>query len=478
MRFSQFFKLKRNQPFLDFVDIRLDTDVRVFADPSALRTSTSFFGHECASLVQDYFELLLKRIKDGRDEEAKWMVSSLNERNEFHLGFSKARSRGRAFGRESAEWVYDALVESRASKSGLLKDLEDTALMIEGIAEDMISDAVCNIIRGPLIRYTQDMCNYYGVPLTPDVASGPVWSPVDEKWEHSLVSLPVAGDYGHIILVPKAFVRHRLTYQSGQYYRHYLMPVMQAEAIAGRSPLIELLKDGRERVTKKNLYKKYGSGKLAIVDQTIPRPQVLEKYKEVKEKSPRPPLPHKELAEIEGTKPPDWDQLLADLKALKPGKNDATKYEDLIERILSALFYPSLVHPKKQHRIHNGQKRIDLTYMNDAREGFFQWLAANHPSSLVMVECKNYSEDVGNNELDQLAGRFSPGRGKFGILVCRTVEDREELTARCRNTAGDQRGFIIALDDEDLESLVNETRAGNSPDRFKLLRDRFRELIS
>jgi hypothetical protein len=477
MRFSQHFKLKRTQPYLDFVDIRLDTDVRVFVDPSALRASQSLFGHECSSLIQDYFDLLLKRIKDGRHDDAKRMVSSLNERNEFHLGYSRHRSRGHAFGVETAELVWKALTESKASRSGLLKDLEDTALLIEGIGEDMISDAVCNIIRGPLIRYTQDMCEYYGVPLTPDVDSGPVWNPLNERWEQSLVSLPVAGDHGHVVLVPKTFVRHRLTYDGGEYYRYHLMPAMQADEITRRTALVHLLKDGRKRVYKKDLYKKYGAGKLAAVEQTIPRPKVLENYKAQKEKTPRPPLPHEKLAEIEGTKAPDWDQLLADLKALRPGQDDAAKYEEVIERILSALFYPSLAHPKKQHRIHDGQKRIDLTYMNDAHEGFFHWLASHYPSSLVMVECKNYRDDVGNTELDQLSGRFSPGRGQFGILVCRTIEDRDELTKRCLNTARDQRGYIIGLTDDDLETLINETRAG-APGRFQLLRDRFRDLIS
>lgn len=164
MRVSEYFGLGKTQAYLDFVDVPIDTDIEVFVDPTALRALTSNWGTECASLVQYYFEAVLNRMRAGKDREAQLLLSSLNERNEFHLGFSAGKSRGHGFGSKSAESVWGALSKSKASKSGLLKDLEDTCLLIEGIGRDMISDAVCNIIRGPLIKYTQDVSSFYGIP--------------------------------------------------------------------------------------------------------------------------------------------------------------------------------------------------------------------------------------------------------------------------------------------------------------------------
>jgi hypothetical protein len=418
MRVSEYFKLGKPQPFLDFVDIRLDTDIEVFVDPTALKSLKSIWGHECSSLVQNYFDVVLSRIKDGHHLEAQKLVSCLNERNEFHLGYSAGRSRGHAFGSKSAESVWSALSKSQASVSGLLKDLEDTCLLIDGIGRDMISDAVCNILRGPLIKYTQDVAQYYGIPLTPDIASGPIWNPEAEVWESALVPLPVTSQ-GKVILVPKVLVRHRLSYQYHEYYADYLLPEMQQEEIQAKSSLVELLKDGTPRVTKKALRAKYGSNKLAVVQQTLKRPHVLSQYKEDKEKQPPPPLEHEQLAEIEGSNLPDWDKLLNDLRALPTGQNHASEYEELIERILTAVFYPSLCKPQKQHKIHDGRKRIDITYTNEARSGFFHWLSLHYPSALIFVECKNYGKEIGNPELDQLSGRFSPSRGQVGILICR-----------------------------------------------------------
>lgn len=476
MRVSEYFGLGKTQAYLDFVDVPIDTDIEVFVDPTALRTLTSNWGTECASLVQYYFEAVLNRMTAGMDREAQLLLSSLNERNEFHLGFSAGKSRGHGFGSKSAESVWGALSKSKASKSGLLKDLEDTCLLIEGIGRDMISDAVCNIIRGPLIKYTQDVSSYYGLPLTPNVVSGPIWNPHTETWENKYVSLPMTNE-GKIILVPKIFVRHRLSYEYQEYYQHYLLPEMQHDELQRNTGLVQLLKDGRKRVTKKSLKERYGDNKLAVVEQTLRFPHVLDEYREAKERNVPPPLDNEQFAEIETIEPPDWDELIARLQAIPTGNAAAPQYEQLIEEIFSAIFYPSLCNPRKQHEIHDGRKRIDITYTNEARSGFFAWLSQHYSSAFLFVECKNYGKEIGNPEVDQLSGRFSPSRGQVGLLVCRSVEDAERLALRCRDTAKDSRGFIIAMTDDDVISLMESAKAGITSHAFPLLSRKFQALV-
>lgn len=478
MRVSEYFNLGKTQPYLDFVDVRLDTDIAVFIDPTALMSLKSTWGHECASLVKIYFEVVLDRIKTEQHGDARKLVSSLNERNEFHLGYSTGRSRGHAFGAKSATSVWNALSKSQASTSGLLRDLEDTCLLIEGIGPDMISDAVCNILRGPLIRYTQDMCQYYDIPLTSGIDSGPIWNPVFETWQSDFVSLPMTKE-GKVILVPKVLVRQNLSYRFDKYYRHYLLPQMQYEELHSSSALVEFLKDGTPRVTKTALIKKYGSDKLAVVKETLKRPHVLEMYKQDRAQKPSIPLEHDQLSEIAGSEPPDWEQLIQELKTLPTGKDDATAYEVIIEKILSAMFYPSLCKPLKQHNIHEGRKRIDITYTNEARSGFFHWLALHYPSAFVFVECKNYGKEIGNPELDQLSGRFSPSRGQVGILVCRSVADTDRVTRGCIDTAKDHRGFILVLTDSDIEALVSEVKnPANHTHAYSLLKAKFMKLVT
>ncbi len=405
------------------------------------------------------------------------LLSSLNERNDFHLGYSSGRSRGHAFGAGSAGSVWNSLLTSKAAKSGVLSDLEDTSLLIEGVGADMISDAVCNIIRGPLIQYTQDMCRYYGIPMVSGVASGPCWDAHSKNWVATHVELPLPkGEV--LLLVPKSIVRLAGAYDPGKYYRHYLLPELQKQHLASGSSLVEVLKSKKRRVTKKALTNYYGAGKDAIASLTESNPDVLEKYKIDKEQDPTPPISNSYLASLENSTNPSLSDLLEKVLEVPAGKPGATQYERAMEGLLSALFYPSLIHPVSQSGINNRRKIIDIRYSNAAKEGFFAWLSKHYPSPYVFVECKNYTEDVKNPELDQLSGRFSPSRGQFGILICRSVSDRSKINLMCRDTAKDGRGYMIVLDDADLKALVAAGPAMHHDATRTILNDRFDALVN
>jgi hypothetical protein len=72
----------------------------------------------------------------------------------------------------------------------------------------------------------------------------------------------------------------------------------------------------------------------------------------------------------------------------------------------------------------------------------------------VNIECKNYAEDPANPELDQLLGRFSRKRGRFGILVCRKINDADRLLKRLQDVVNNTEGVIIVLDDSDISKLL------------------------
>jgi hypothetical protein len=481
MLISKYFKLGRNQATLDFLDVHVDRDIPVFVDPAALRALRTDWGHHCVSLLQSYFDTVLSAIRDENHDRAKQLLACLSERNEFHIGYSKGKSRGHALGPVSAQKIWKSLIKSKAVTTGILRDLEDTILFVDGLGPDMLSDAVCNIIRGPLIQYTQQSCLYYGIPLTKGVDSGPVWNPQKEEWQHSLIELPLTNK-GTLILIPKVVARIKQTYGAQEYYRHFLMPVLQQHHKDINSSLVHVLKGkknkGQRLVFKKDLYEKYGADKLASARLTIDHPGALTNYRETKSNVPSHPIDHIAFAELENVPPPNFSALLNDVISIKPGRDQATAYEGAIEKLISALLYPSLAFPVKQQKIHNGRKRIDITYVNDAKEGFFNWLSRNYSASHIYIECKNYGKEVGNPEIDQLSSRFSPSRGQVGLLVVRSVEDKKLLLQRCKDTAVDMRGFILVLDDEDLQELIRHRGSLIFGDGDNLLFKQFRALIN
>ncbi len=472
MRVTAHFGLAKTQPEVDFVDVDLATDVRIFVDPRALRRFNTPWGQECVALIQDFFRRVLRSIHEGDDETAVGLLRMLREPNETHLGFSTGQARGRGLGSQSARDVGNALKDSEAAKSGLLQDLEDTVLMVPGVASDIVSDIATNVIRQPLIRYTQEASEWYGIPVTSGVASGPMWDPQAEEWFEDYVDLPIV-DNRRLLLVPKSIVRRRMDFDVGEYYRHFILPALQARELEATTELVRLV--GKvPHVTKSDLIKKYGQGKQVAIDFTLETPELLETYRASKAGRITPPLNHEGVAAYVGVDTPDWDTLLQAVTSLPPGPECSDRYHRSVEALLTAVFYPALSFPRIEERLHSGRKRIDISYANIAEQGFFRWLGNNYPSQHVFIECKNYSADPANPEVDQLAGRFSPNRGQFGILAVRTVENRELLQSRLRDTASDDRGFIIFLDDDDLRQLVE---ARKRDETFGFLKEKFDHLI-
>lgn len=480
MRVSEYYDLKRRQPELSFVDVDILGDVKLYISPRAVRGLTDDWGAQCTSLIQSFFSHVLNLIINGHHSAAIDLLSLLREPNETHLGESKGESRGRGLGSEKAADVWRTFSESKAVTTGLLVDLEDTVLMIDGISKDIISDVVTNLIRGPLIEFTQQACRQYGIPLTQDVASGPIWDAAQKGFTDRFVELPTPEDE-KLLLVPKSIVRLDMDYDVDKYYRHYILEFLREEEIRSGSALVQLIKTGprkgQPKVLKKDLEEKYGSGKSVVIEKSLQYPHLLEKYRE-DNKQPSRPLSHAQIAEAEDGDGPNWDVLLDSLRSVPVGRNGAEAYEKAAESIFSALFYPVLTNPVFQNEIHGGRKRIDITYTNMAYEGFFHWLSRHTPSPYIHFECKNYTSDPRNPELDQIAGRFSPNRGQFGIIACRSFVDKVLFARRCKDTARDRRGFIVALDDQDIIELVKQRRTKLDFFDLPMFRQRYAELVN
>lgn len=476
MRVSEHYRLALHQSELDFVDVDVHGDAALFVDPRALLLLSTPWGQECVSLIQDFFGAVLDAIHAGDKTRGRRLLGQLHEPNETRLGLSQGRAQGHALGDELSGRVFEALASSEAVQSRLLSDLEETILLIEGIGADLISDIATNVIRQPLIDYTQDAAADVGISLRAGVASGPMWDPGSRSWTAEYVDLPVA-DNRPLLLVPKIIVRRRMDYDPDEYFQHYILEQMQADEIEAGTSMVNLLKDGTPRVTKKALVDKYGKGKRLASRVTHEHPQVLERYRRDKRRQVQRPLKHLDFADVTGAEMPDWEKLLDDVVSVPTGNAGADDYHRAVQALLTALFYPDLTMPRREVEIHDGRKRIDITYANAATEGFFSWLAQHYPSAYAIIECKNYSGDPANPELDQLSGRFSPNRGRLGLLLCRSFTDKPLFVQRCRDTANDDRGFIIALDDDDLRQLVEWRKGNNHEATTTYLMDRFDELV-
>lgn len=479
MRFSSNFGLGKKQNELDFVDIPLDNDIQLFIDPYALSTRNDEFSIECTNIIVNFFQSVIDDIKNSNFTSAKQNLNSLNEPNETHLGMSIGIPVGRGVSGKQSIDVFDRLQTSKAAVTGFLKDLSDCELVIPNISKDKISDIVTNIIKSKLLDYTEQQCITYNIQTT-NVNSGRYWNPVSAVWESRYANLPIYKNK-RILLVPKAIVRYTLEYNHQKYYNGFVLEYLQEEHLDTNTSLVRLLKNGNRVVYKKDLKSdpRFKLTKEFLYEFSKDHPEVLDKYTTSLPQD-LPSLSDKEIEERQQNPDSfDIDNLKNKLGNIPTGNDSAGDYHTAIIGILEVIFYPNLYSPTKEERIHNGRKRIDITYLNAAKKGFFEYLVNNNIlCPLILCECKNYSEDPQNPELDQLSGRFSPRRGRFGFLVCRNVSDKKLMSQRCKDTADDDRGYVVVIDDNDILQLLDFRKQGNDKAIDDFLTAKFKELIS
>lgn len=242
MRFSEHFKLGKEQAELDFVDVDPGKDLELYVDPYAIEIRNDDWSAECGDHIRSFFQAVLDALRTGQVRKAEHLVSHLSEPNETCLGVSSGKPRGRGVGSFQGEQILEALRKSVAFKSGLLSDLAEAELFIEGIGRDKISDLTTNIIRGPLLRYTKEQCDLHGV-RTKRVATAAAWQPSRSQWESGYASLPVVNGKP-ILLVPKFSVRQRLSLESQEFYNHHMVEFLRSEYQDSASGLVHVLNLG------------------------------------------------------------------------------------------------------------------------------------------------------------------------------------------------------------------------------------------
>lgn len=485
MLLSQALGLNLSQPMLDFVDIDLDLDFPLFIDPVGFIEPKEPFAQECQDDLRDFFEAILQAIMAGDRQKGSELLAALQEPNETHLGISAGEPRGRGIGARQAEQLLEALANSPAARTGLLGDLTDCALFIENIGADKVSDITTNIIRRSLIEYTQQQFEFYRIPIQTNLPTGRLWVRGEGRWETDRFDRIPLVNGKRVLLVPKRYVRWRGGMQqlATQYYTHFVTNFVRDEQLRTNGNLVRVIRSKRgetRKVFKQDIKREMPPTKHNLASFSVDNPDVYRRFKEVIKRKGSIGL--RTLVELDGNQFNEAEfnrEVINLLRAIPTGRPNATNYHHLISGIITYVFFPHLITPTLELEINQGRKRIDIAFANASQQGFFSdqrpdpFLLARE----IMVECKNYAEDLANNEIDQMIGRFDPRRGRFGIIACRSVVDQDRLVERCRDAFRAQQGAILVFTDEDFEVLLNAHDIAREPTLQNMCRTKFRELL-
>lgn len=467
--FSSYYGLDEPQFKLPFVDFNLNSDVPLYIDPYAITKDQTDLAERCHNSIISYFQTLLDAIRGGGKTQIKRLVSGhLSEPNEIHLGVGKKARGGRGIGPIQEKQVIETLASSTAAKLGVIQTIQELELHIEGVGPDKVSDLVANIILAELATYTEEVCQEYGIPTNHIAVSG-FWNSAKREWDGGYFNLPSRETHSYI-LVPKRFVRRaRDLMNHREFYDKYILSTLKQELLSADDSLVQTLKTGERRVTKKSIREdaRFTLSKEFISSYIMENPEVMDAYRAelVTRFRPADPAEPSQKAIVDD---PVILDTLSRLKQISPGRASANEYHEVIFVLIQFIFDWALENFGKEFKMDAGRSRIDIISDNYASGGLFRDFVDRYRATTVPMECKNYVTDLANDEFNQIMERLGPKTSQLGMVFCRKIDDIPKIVAHL----GDRwlrHNCMILLFDDNLVERLTLLRLNRSVDQIQSL---------
>lgn len=475
--FSNHYRLGRLQFQLPFVDIDLDGDVPLYIDPYAISRIDTRLAIACHTAIVSYFQTLLSAVQRGDLDAVDQLVRRhMSEAREYHLGVSTLPRRGRGIGAFQAAQIVRALGQSQAAKIGYIGAIHELELHIDGVGPDKISDLTGNIIKGYLANYTDSICREYGIPTRP-CAIDEFWNPGTLDWDSGHFNLPTREDVCYI-LVPKAFVRRDEDLANHvKFYNGYMLEYLTRELATAGDSLARALRTrpGEHRVYRIDVRRdpRFRMTKANISKFIMEHPRIMDQYRADVDKSFKPTDP----AVLSGKARSDdrvIEETLEETKRLPPGRKGANTYHRDIEILISFVFDWALSNFESEYVMDQGRGRIDIVCDNHSPGGFFSLIRDRFVATTIPMECKNYADDLGNDEYNQICDRLGPKTSQLGMMFCRSVIDRDKALQHRTDRWLRRDTLVLLFDDEDVAKLVGLRLARDFEGIERMLRDQLR----
>lgn len=242
-----------------FEDVEVTADNRLYVDPRAIRLCKSgqAIVDQALLCLDTFTEQITNSILEGTPaslRRGEQLLQRFAEPWETRLGMSRRSFYGHGGADIVGTWIWDVLtgdVEVLV-RIGVLKQIEDLPLFVEGVDRDITSDITTRIIFDALVKFTAQMLVQY-----PEFSEGEhrvetftkqIWSTDQLEWVDVEVTLPLA-DGEALLLVPTGWARPTLLMSAGRYYDTSVLTYAQLEqAVVGSNG--KLMKTPKDRLKK------------------------------------------------------------------------------------------------------------------------------------------------------------------------------------------------------------------------------------
>lgn len=457
------------QEDVDFVMPDVDVDRRLGIDPFLLYRSSRADFQQAHGLLLQFFRRVIDTIEAGDLEFAQHLIICPEPR-EIGLGYTKVGTAGSGVGPELAKEIVYTFKDSPALLSRRLRHIEEIQLICPGVGPDRISDIAANILKRFLIAYTQAQCQSWSLPVERDIPINHYFDFDDGDWRDGYFDLPTNPSIGGALLfVPRRILRILpwINYDDylGEYRKTFLRPVSGSKGLRLKQV------SSKQRINQEPV----AAPKPIVCKVTSQNTKTLDAYIDRKEREAANAEPTELSTLLDIKRLQEHAELLKlELSSLQAGIEDAYKYQDLVQRMLTFCFHPHLTEGKPQERTYAGTVIRDLVFTNEGSRNFWRYLMQAYGNIFLVFELKNKCGVTGA-DVDQIATYLGDTMGRCGIIVSRSLEDRTAFNRRKYIFNKDAtRKVILHLSDTDLiELMALRSRLKDTTDYIQSMYRRF-----
>lgn len=286
LNFSTHFHLNiRGHRDIEFVDVPMDTDVKLFIDPGLVESGNDSFSRACATSMKTYFDNVFECCRQEDYSGLRRLFACCAEINSTHLGNSQNHPCGRGASEDILMTVFTDMIEQGLFKQGIILTPSDIHVLAQNFDKDRMSDLLTNVLQHHLVSFTNSVCEEIGLAQN-SVPRGGFWNVEVGQWSLGTWTLPIA-DTGPVLLVPKGFVSKSYHYTTGGYISKYLLEYRKEYHLNTRSDLCHEreMKNGARKLvppTKAELRAKELAGrpyKGHAVDFALKNPDTMARFR-------------------------------------------------------------------------------------------------------------------------------------------------------------------------------------------------------
>ena len=196
----------------DFLDVYLDDDNRLFIDPCMIEGADDPWSLQASAIMHTYFDCMFEGFRDGTIRAGS-LLQHAGEQNATKLGYGNGEN-GKG---KTEEGLWDSLKDLSILVHDIptISKAQDIPVLVQGFAEDCMSDLLTNILHEPLHAFTAEQMSRWGCPSQADKtfwtfnAEARIWRKITRpSWFYNGKEL---------LLVPKWIVRRNYLFKAHQY---------------------------------------------------------------------------------------------------------------------------------------------------------------------------------------------------------------------------------------------------------------------